>query len=668
MTATWGGQAATALSTSALSVAVTLPAGIANGNIGYISHTYNPTTGATTTPAGWTLVRTDTFSTTAETKLYRKSLVTGDSSATVTFTNSGSQRMSAGLGVLKGVTAEDVVNVRVENVTTPATNTAPTATAGTLDVQMVFWNERSTSPSTAMNSAPSGVTVATSAFGVGSGACSVVVGYDLTPVAAAGTLGGSAWDPDVSNNAVIMYVIGVTVDTAVTGTAAVIQAAQTSTATGQLGYTGTVAKTQAAQTSTASGGLLFTGTVARTQAAQTSSATGAITSPPPTSAPSAANRSPFRIQIYNTSFAKQGEVNSYQSVEFTLRLNAVGSWTIKLNPSDQAVQELVQKRRRITVDYKGVRILSGPVELRRQLRDENGLRVYEFGGPDDLIWLTDRLAYPNPGGTIPGDNVVFTQTVTDDIRRGNGETVIKGYVTANAVTRLAVPGLTVATNLNRGSTTTGSARMISLLDTVAPVANGSGLGISLKQVGTTGMVFDVFAPQTQPVRLSENLKNLKAWEYVEEAPGATRVVVGGQGDGTAKKFLKRTLSTSETDWEIREQFYDATDVDTDADLPIRGAEYLGQNAPQAGFSVTPEDSDSMSFAVNYNLGDVVTVEVTDGVFESDTVKQVVLAHAVGGIVTVQPAIGNLDAADKTNAIYRAFKDLLRRMARQERKA
>lgn len=669
MTATWGGQSATALSTSALSVAVTLPAGIANGDIGYISHTYNPTTGATTTPAGWTLVRTDAFSTTAETKLYRKSLVTGDSSATVTFTNAGSQRMSAGLGVLKGVTAEDVVNVRVENVTTPATNTAPTATAGTLDVQMVFWNERSSTPSTAMTSAPSGVTMPAggSAFGVGSGACSVVVGYNLTPVAAAGSLGGGAWDPDVSNNAVIMYVIGVTVDSAVTGTLAETQAAQTSAATGQLGYTGTVARTQANQTSTASGGSLFTGTVSRVQASQTSTAAGSVSAGPVVSAPSSANRSPFRIQIYDTSFAKKGEVNSYQSVEFTLRLNAVGSWSIKLNPSDQAVQELVQKRRRITVDYKGVRILSGPVELRRQVRDENGLRVYEFGGPDDLVWLTDRLAFPNPGGTIPADNIVFTQTATDDIRRGNGETVIKGYVTANAVTRLPVPGLTVATNLNRGSTTTGSARMISVLDTIAPVANGSGLALSLKQVGA-GLVFDVFAPQTQPVRLSENLKNLKAWEYVEEAPGATRVVVGGQGDGTAKKFLKRTLSTSETDWEIREQFYDATDVDTDADLPIRGAEYLGQNAPQAGFSVTPEDSDSMSFAVNYNLGDVVTVEVTDGVFESDTVKQVVLAHAVGGIVTVQPAIGNLDAADKTNAIYRAFKDLLRRMARQERKA
>lgn len=384
--------------------------------------------------------------------------------------------------------------------------------------------------------------------------------------------------------------------------------------------------------------------------------------------PSPTNRSPFRIQIYNTSFAKQGEINSYQSVEFTLRLNAVGSWNIKLNPSDQAVLELVQKRRRITVDYKGIRILSGPVEMRRQVRDENGLRLYEFGGPDDLVWLADRPAFPNPGGTIPGDNVVFTQTVADDIRRGDGETVIKGFVDANAGPSgvYPIPAMTVATNQNRGSTTTGSARMVPLLDVVAAVANGSGLALSLKQVGT-GLVFDVTAPQAQPVRLSENLKNLKAWEYVEQAPGATVVVVGGRGDGTAKKFLTRTNASAEVDWERRVQFFDATDVDLDADLPIRGAEFLGQNAPQAGFMVTPEDSDSMAFGKNYNVNDVVQVEVADGVFETDTVKQVVLAHAAGGPATVQPAVGNLDAADKTNAIYRKYGDLLRRLVRLERK-
>lgn len=63
----------------------------------------------------------------------------------------------------------------------------------------------------------------------------------------------------------------------VTGTVAVTQAAQTSTASGQLGYSGTVAATQADQTSNAAGQLGYTGTVAVTQADQTSTASGTVT-------------------------------------------------------------------------------------------------------------------------------------------------------------------------------------------------------------------------------------------------------------------------------------------------------------------------------------------------------------------------------------------------------
>ena len=64
-----------------------------------------------------------------------------------------------------------------------------------------------------------------------------------------------------------------------TGTVAVAQANQTSTASGQLGYTGTSARTQAANTSTATGTVVnpVTGTSAASQAAQTASASGTFT-------------------------------------------------------------------------------------------------------------------------------------------------------------------------------------------------------------------------------------------------------------------------------------------------------------------------------------------------------------------------------------------------------
>ena len=68
-----------------------------------------------------------------------------------------------------------------------------------------------------------------------------------------------------------------TVVNPVTGTSAVTQANQTSSASGQLGYSGTSARTQAANTSAASGQLGYSGTSALTQANQTSTASGSFT-------------------------------------------------------------------------------------------------------------------------------------------------------------------------------------------------------------------------------------------------------------------------------------------------------------------------------------------------------------------------------------------------------
>ena len=62
-----------------------------------------------------------------------------------------------------------------------------------------------------------------------------------------------------------------------TGTVAVTQANQTSTASGQLGYTGSAAANQAANTATAAGKLGYSGSAAANQASQTAAASGTFT-------------------------------------------------------------------------------------------------------------------------------------------------------------------------------------------------------------------------------------------------------------------------------------------------------------------------------------------------------------------------------------------------------
>jgi len=382
----------------------------------------------------------------------------------------------------------------------------------------------------------------------------------------------------------------------------------------------------------------------------------------PTATTEVVSRNPFQIEVFNAAYQKLGEVGAYRACEFVLRHNDIGSWKITLTPDQGGNNTLPYPGRRIRVMYRGVQILSGPVDGWMRIR--NGQERYtEVWGFDDLYWLSKRVAYAEPGATFPSPGTVFTQASYADYRSGVAETMIKGWVSANAVTRLAVPGLSVATDQARGST--GKAygpRFESVFEAAQRIANVSGLGLSVKQTGA-GLVFDVYAPVAQPVRLSERLQNLESWQYTVQAPTMSRAVMGGQGEALARKFLQKTLSSSETDWGIREEFHDARDVELDADLVKRADEDLATAAPTAGFSVVPRDSQAMAFATHYNLGDTVTIEDEQGVLMTDVIREVRLMHDQSGRVTVTPVTGSAEASDKSTAIYRLVRRLDKRLNR-----
>jgi hypothetical protein len=143
-------------------------------------------------------------------------------------------------------------------------------------------------------------------------------------------------------------------------------------------------------------------------------------------------------------------------------------------------------------------------------------------------------------------------------------------------------------------------------------------------------------------------------------------VVGMDGDGLARKYLRKTLASSETYWLATEKFEDATDATTDALGLAKANELLGQYAAVAGFSITPVDTQSMAYAEHYNLGDKVMVEVAEDTFLPDVVAQVVLAHSAGSAPKVTPTVGNADSSNKSTAFARRYLGLVARILRQER--
>jgi len=94
-------------------------------------------------------------------------------------------------------------------------------------------------------------------------------------IAGTDTAGSVSWASGSRGGGIIVEIAAAT-SAAITGTAAPTQAADTSAASGKLGYTGTAGPAQAANTSAASGKLGYTGTAAPAQAADTSAASGKL--------------------------------------------------------------------------------------------------------------------------------------------------------------------------------------------------------------------------------------------------------------------------------------------------------------------------------------------------------------------------------------------------------
>jgi lysophospholipase L1-like esterase len=658
------GASSASSTTSVSSINLTIPADAVVGEIAYIAHPFNHNsdTQDTTTPTGWTLVDTQTFSTSMRSKLYRKTLVSGDPGATVTLTNAAPQRLSAAMGVLSGVAAQDVVVARVENVATPATNAAPTATVttGKVDVALAFWTERSSTPSTTI-APPTGFTLPTtggSAFSVGTGATSSAVAHNLTTVTGNGsaTVGGGSWDPDGTNPGVIMWVVGVEVAAVThlatgnrTATASVVGGATvTHLATGNRTATATITGT-ADKGKTADGNRTATASITGS-----ADVTGTGPVPVPTTPGDMPPRR-IRIDVYDEDMNRLGRVGEYMQADINLKHNQIGSWSFLLDVTAKNTSLLPVKGRRVVLSFEddGRFLMSGPVVSWEKNVTVGELKTVSVAGYDDKYWLDQRLAFPLPGATFPAEGTAFTQAAYQDLRTGSGESVAKAFINAN-LARLPIPHFTVAPSLGRGSTVTYAARMHQLLWMVFISCTYSGLGFDVRQIDGQ-LVFDVYEPSEQPVRLSEKLGNLISFKYRALAPKVSHAVAGGTGEGTARKFMQKSLPASATGWGIHEAYLDVTDADTDAVLLERVDSFLAEGGPALGFSIVPRDTRAMQFGRDYNLGDKVRVDGYDGETITDTVRQVQIAHTAQDGLLITPGIGYTESTEPTAAIYRTYR-------------
>ena len=241
--------------------------------------------------------------------------------------------------------------------------------------------------------------------------------------------------------------------------------------------------------------------------------------------------SAFRIMVYNGDRVFQCQIGNPSKLEITVRHNLKGTMTMVLPLSHKRASKLLAEKARVKVMFRGEHLISGPV-TNTELSTDGAQGTLTVTVEDDFRVLAEVLGWQVPGAAISSQG-----TAEYKVYKGNAETVLKNWVTDNAVNRLAVAGVTVATNLNRGAIVPAGVpfRMHPGMDQLLPSVENAGLGISVKQTGAD-LVLDVYEPSVYPRSLSVKGRTLKSVTMTRSRPKASRAVVGGAGVGRDRYF------------------------------------------------------------------------------------------------------------------------------------
>lgn len=369
--------------------------------------------------------------------------------------------------------------------------------------------------------------------------------------------------------------------------------------------------------------------------------------------------------------------------------NGVGSWLVQLPAEHRAVPYLRAPGAGIVVTNlrTGVTLMSGSSSKpskKTSMVDPKGMVTVAGLTDDRLLW--DALAYPQPDNSNPA-----TQTLANDVRTANGESLIRAYVAlniANGAIALPAPiawapagrrgGLRnflrlQAVNSGLGSSTTRRPRFDILGDLINGIALETGIGFRIVQVGSV-LELQVYQPVDRQATIRLDVLNgtLQEQEIEFAPPEVTRMIVAGQGEGAARQMVSVTsaaATSAEADWGlIIEEFKDQRNTNVTTELTAAGVERLNE----AGFTkvalkAIPSNDQTMIFLTDFFMGDRVQVVVDGQEQPNSIITEAAIVVDSNGIKTAV-AIGDVADFDSDSALRQTLTDTQRRVDNLERNA
>lgn len=349
-----------------------------------------------------------------------------------------------------------------------------------------------------------------------------------------------------------------------------------------------------------------------------------------------------RITIYTKTFQRVGFIGDPISVDMTIRHNGQSTATVEVAANHERIGHLLTPGARLVIERDPGIYLSGPIMGRSGSGDPGGTVTLTV--EDDWRLLTRILGWPAPTQPITNQG----SAAAYDTKTGPAETVLKWFASRN-ITRLGLPVM-VAPDLGRGATITAQLRMHRLTDRLLPGIDQAGIGVTVRQTGN-GLTLDCYTPTVRTREITATSGMVRAWSWQQSGPTATRVVIGGQGEGTAREFRRRIATTVEAEWaDVVEVFADARDTNVTTELDARGDAALLDGAPRTGLSLELAETGSFRYGVAVSVGDRVVTRLIPGApVITDVLRAVTLKWTLTDGLTITPVIG--ERTDDPNKIF-----------------
>jgi hypothetical protein len=398
------------------------------------------------------------------------------------------------------------------------------------------------------------------------------------------------------------------------------------------------------------------------------------------------------VEILDTNLVSQGLLQ-YANINAQLYFNQVGSWTILAQYTDALWNMLMKPSPNglggqfvISVNWRGIFVFGGKCETPAYIDSIPGSTGTAAGGSlsgpfinlsgaDYLSIIANRIVYPDPTTAWSGQ----LQNSAYAMINIKLESAIKNLVSVNlgpqAISGRKNTMLAIANDSARGLAVNyiakfGSGVDLNLLDVIRlliaqnynPAVPSTNMGISIRRRGT-GLLFDVYIPRdlSNSAWFSEDTGNLTSITFSLTDPTTTHALVRG-----ATVFTP-AVAPGATQWNMVEQFIDNSGETDTRNLTAAANDALISGGRGPSLSTTVTDTPFLVFGKDYNLGDIVTVQIRNGDVYTDIVSGVTLTAdaSQSPVINVVPTIGNAGDAQATD--NRVVMQLINRIKRLEKK-